>query len=67
MNEFIPNTTEWALLDDLEVASSDILIDKYANDVFYKSKLQEELTELNVNELVITGCANYFCVESTIE
>ena len=67
MNEFIPNTTEWALLDDLEVAPTDVLIDKYANDVFYKSKLQEKLIKLNIKELVITGCATDFCVESTIQ
>ncbi len=67
MNEFIPNTTEWELLDNLKVEPTDILIDKYANDVFYNSKLQSKLTELNVNELFITGCATDFCVESTIQ
>ncbi len=67
INEFIPNTTEWELLDELNVEPTDILIDKYANDVFYKSKLQSKLTELKVDELIITGCATDFCVESTIQ
>ena len=49
------------------VKSTDILIDKYANDVSYKSDLQSKLIDLNVNELIITGCASDFCVESTIQ
>ena len=66
-NEFIPHSTEWELLDDLEVESTDIFINKYANDSFYLSNLTEILLELNVHELFITGCATDFCVESTIQ
>ncbi len=65
--EFEKNSTEWENLDELTVLSNDIRIDKYANDVFYKSRLQSTLEELNVDELVITGCATDFCVESTIQ
>lgn len=65
--EFEKHSTEWENLDELIVNSTDILIDKYANDVFYKSDLQSKLAELNVNELIITGCATDFCVESTIQ
>jgi len=64
---FEKNTSEWELLDGLKVDSTDILIDKYANDVFYKSRLQFTLEELNTNELLITGCATDFCVASTIQ
>lgn len=67
MNEFIPNTLSWELLDDLNTAPKDIFIDKYANDVFYNSELQNILKTLEVNELFITGCATDFCVESTIQ
>ena len=66
-NEFIPHTTQWELLDELEVESTDVFIDKYANDVFYNSNLEAKLKELNVDELLITGCATDFCVESTIQ
>ncbi len=65
--EFEKNDEDWENLDDLIVASEDVRIDKYANDVFYKSNLQAKLEELNVNELFITGCATDFCVESTIQ
>jgi len=65
--EFEKNSEEWELLDELEVNPNDILIDKYANDVFYKSKLQSKLIKLKTQELYITGCATDFCVESTIQ
>ncbi len=65
--EFEKNALDWENLDDLIVDSTDIRIDKYANDVFYESELHSKLKELNVNELFITGCATDFCVESTIQ
>ncbi|MCE7067433.1 cysteine hydrolase family protein [Dyadobacter sp. CY326] len=67
MDEFIPNTSDWELLDDLEVHEQDLMVEKFANDVFYNTSLHAKLKELNVNELVITGCATDFCVESTIQ
>jgi len=65
--EFEKNTWEWEILEELIVEPNDILIDKYANDVFYNSKLQTKLVKLDVNELIITGCATDFCVESTVQ
>ena len=65
--EFEKNNTDWENLDELIVELKDVRIDKYANDVFYKSELHSKLKELNVSELFITGCATDFCVESTIQ
>ncbi|GAA3556670.1 isochorismatase family protein [Snuella lapsa] len=65
--EFEKGSPEWQLLDTLKVHSTDLLIDKYVNDIFYRSKLETKLAELNVQELVITGCATDFCVASTIQ
>ena len=65
--EFEKNSEDWENLDDLTVESTDIRIDKYANDAFYKTDLHSKLIQLNVNELFITGCATDFCVESTIQ
>ncbi|WP_192348928.1 isochorismatase family protein [Algoriphagus sp. Y33] len=64
---FEKNSEDWGILDELIVESTDVRIDKYANDVFYKSELHSKLIQLNVNELFITGCATDFCVESTIQ
>ena len=66
-NEYIPNTSDWELLPDLVVNDSDIFISKSANDSFYETDLYPKLKELKVNELIITGCATDFCVESTIQ
>jgi nicotinamidase-related amidase len=65
--EFEKNTLGWELLNTLNIEPTDVLINKYANDVFYNSELQSKLTELNVTELFITGCATDFCVESTVQ
>ena len=65
--EFEKHTAEWEILDGLRVESTDLLIDKYANDVFYKSKLLATLEQLQTDELYISGCATDFCVESTVQ
>lgn len=64
---FEKGNADWENLDELVVAPTDILIDKYANDVFYKSSLQSRLNELNIDRLFITGCATDFCVEATVQ
>ncbi|ELR72861.1 Isochorismatase [Fulvivirga imtechensis AK7] len=64
---FIPNTTEWELLAELDVKANDIIVSKEANDAFYRTNLEKLLHELEVNHLVVTGCATDFCVESTIQ
>lgn len=64
---FEKNSEDWEILDELLVESTDVRIDKYANDVFYRSELHSELLRLNVTELFITGCATDFYVESTIQ
>ncbi len=66
-NDFIPYTTEWEILDDLDKTNTDHYIDKYANDCFYQSKLQTKLIDLDIKEIFITGCATDFCVEATIQ
>ncbi len=66
-NAFLPNTSDWEILDELEVEQGDIRMNKYANDVFYNTNLKSLLTELKVSDLFITGCATDFCVESTIQ
>lgn len=65
--EFEKGSSGWEILDELVVKPHDILIDKYANDVFYESKLQSKLKELGIDELFITGCATDFCVESSVQ
>jgi nicotinamidase-related amidase len=66
-NEYIPGTTGWQLIDDLETSTNDLLINKIANDSFYETRLHELLTSLHVKELIITGSATDFCIDSTVQ
>lgn len=63
----VPNTAEWEILSSLDIKSGDLVISKTANDSFYRTTLKEQLIELGINELIITGCATDFCVDSTIK
>ena len=45
----------------------DLIISKTANDSFYKTKLKKKLNKIGVDELIITGCATDFCVDSTVK
>jgi nicotinamidase-related amidase len=67
LNEFIPHTHDWKLIDTLEVSPSDILISKSANDAFYETALQSKLNEWNVRDIVVTGTATDFCIDSTVQ
>ncbi|MCF0063376.1 cysteine hydrolase [Dyadobacter chenwenxiniae] len=67
LNEYIPDTHEWQILSDLHVGPTDLIIEKEAHDSFYNTALESRLSELNVTELVITGSATDFCVESTVQ
>lgn len=66
-NEFVPNTLGWELLEELESNPNDLVISKTANDSFYQTNLEKKLKGLNIEELIITGCATDFCVESTVQ
>ncbi len=65
--EFEKHSWEWENLDELIVEPEDIQIDKYANDIFYRSTVNARLKELGVDEIFVTGCATDFCVESSIQ
>jgi len=66
-NDFLPGSADWELLPELNVASSDTIISKTANDSFYKTRLHETLAANNITELFITGCATDFCVDTTVK
>lgn len=63
----IPETEEWEILSSLTIASTDLMVSKTANDSIYHTVLKEELVRSGIKELVITGCATDFCVDSTVK
>ena len=66
-NTFLPNTPDWELLPELIRNPNDFIVSKSANDSFYHTDLQDILTENNITELFVTGCATDFCIDSTVK
>ncbi len=64
---FLPGTSDWEILPELNREPTDITISKTANDSFYKTKLADTLAEHGITELFITGCATDFCVDTTVK
>jgi nicotinamidase-related amidase len=62
-----PNTEEWELIPEIIRNPIDIIIHKTACDSFYKSELEKYLIEKGINQLIITGCATDYCVDTTIK
>lgn len=56
----------WQLSPDLVVRSTDRTVCKTACDAFYKTELQALLHQHGIKQLVITGCATDFCVDTTV-
>jgi len=63
---FEPGTDGWALLKTLERESADLVVSKQACDAFYRTDLVRILAERDARELLITGCATDFCVDTTV-
>ena len=66
-NCFYPNSEDWEILPELEILPGDIIIGKTANDAFYKTQLESTLRDADISELLITGCATDFCVDTTVK
>ena len=62
-----PDTDEWEILSNLTICPNDLIISKTANDSFYRTLLKEKLIEFGIEDIIITGCATDFCVDSTVK
>ena len=61
-----PGTEGWEILPILERVNTDLLIHKQACDSFYETNLPDLLEQYGAQEIIITGCATDFCVDTTI-
>ena len=61
-----PDTEGWVILPVLERMDTDLLLRKQACDSFYETNLPDLLEQYHVQEIIITGCATDFCVDTTI-
>lgn len=55
----------WKLADGLLVEETDLVIAKTTPDSFHKTRLQEELEQRKIRNLVICGFQSDFCVDTT--
>lgn len=55
-----------AIHGSLTVDPADMTITKTSCDAFLDTPLAETLTRFDVDELIVTGCATDFCVDTTI-
>ncbi|MBE7175018.1 MAG: cysteine hydrolase [Mucilaginibacter polytrichastri] len=65
--ELIPGTDSWQFLPELDHRQSDVTIEKTANDAFYRTGLHAFLKTLEVDELIMTGYATDYCIDSTVK
>lgn len=61
-----PSQPGHALHPDLTVAPEDRIVTKQSCDAFLETGLRAMLEELEVDELIVTGCATDFCVDTTV-
>jgi nicotinamidase-related amidase len=63
---FKPGTEGWEILPALTRLDADVVVGKRACDAFYETGLDEMLTRAGVRQVIVTGCATDFCVDTTI-
>lgn len=61
-----PSSPGWDLLPSLVVAPDDIRVRKTSCDAFLGTRLESVLAAAGVRDLVITGCATEYCVDTTV-
>jgi nicotinamidase-related amidase len=61
-----PGQPGWAILPALETLPTDVTVRKTACDSFLGTALESVLAERDIRDLVITGCATDYCVDTTV-
>jgi nicotinamidase-related amidase len=61
-----PSMPGWRLLPELVVDPRDKLVRKASCDAFLHTDLDRVLAEAGACELIVTGCATDFCVDTTV-
>jgi nicotinamidase-related amidase len=61
-----PETAGWKILPVLERTHKDPVVRKRACDSFYETGLQDLLEKHGARQLIVTGCATDFCVDTTV-
>lgn len=63
---YVPHSPGWQLHPELKREAADLVVRKTACDCFYRTSLAETLQGLGARELIISGYATEFCIDSTV-
>lgn len=66
VNALVEGTWDMELVDELQPAEGDFVIDKNRYSSFYGTRLEPILTSLGITRLVIAGVTTNMCVETTV-
>jgi nicotinamidase-related amidase len=61
-----PDSPGWALVDGLRLEGSDLLVRKTSCDAFLDTALAGLLADNGIQQLIVTGCATDYCVDTTV-
>ncbi len=61
-----PGTDGWRILPALERTDKDPVVRKQACDSFYETELSSILERHYAQQVIVTGCATDFCVDTTV-
>ncbi|MEP3114888.1 cysteine hydrolase family protein [Nisaea sp.] len=61
-----PDAPGWQLLPELEQDSADRIVRKASCDAFLDTGLASLLEREKVKQVIVTGCASDFCVDTTV-
>jgi nicotinamidase-related amidase len=56
----------WEILPTLKRVDTDLMLRKQACDSFYETGLSDLLKQHGVGQIIMTGCATDFCVDTTV-
>lgn len=62
----LPGSKEWQLADELRSTPEDMSVQKTHLNAFYKTELNDLLTDNDLNQLEICGLQTEYCVNATV-
>lgn len=61
-----PSLPGWRLLRELDAQVTDTVIRKRSCDSFLETGLEDFLKQRGIEQLIVTGCATDYCVDTTV-
>ncbi len=60
-----PGTPGWHIHPALAPSESDVIIQKWTPDAFYRTHLHEELTGRGITQVILVGMQTEYCIDTT--